>query len=205
MGNRDNCDLHIPFKQWAVPNLQTLAREVGEDMKVIERWAQYFRKNCVGGAACEAAASAVNTGQEILTGIGQTIVRLIGTEIHACEMTTSQNTLNVITAGIYHITGHVNFSGFVGAGGAVPTIPTELMISCSPANDSLPDKVIGWKTAAGWIEGALEVSADIYLPAGATIALLFTNNTGGTATLETQCDAHLVHCDCEGLIFGGCA
>lgn len=201
MGNRDNCDLHIPFKQWPRPDLNTLAREIGEDMKVIERWAQYFRKNC-GSTPCEAAGSAQNTGQEVLNAVGDTLVTIVGTKIHECGLTVGATAITVATAGIYHITGHCVFDGFVG--GVAPTVLSELLISTTPGNDSLRSQALGYH-AGGHVRGSLEVSADIYCPAGATIVLLFNNHTGGTATIEVQLDAHLVHCDCEGTIFGGCA
>lgn len=208
MTNRDNCDLHIPFKALraeSITDIAKLARDISEDMKTIERWAQYFRKNCAGGAVCEGAGSAQCSGQEFLNGSGYAVCTLIGTAIHECGVDVTTSNMVVALAGVYHITGHVRFSGFVGAPAATPLDPSGIYIATTPGNDSLVSEALGWprNDGSGWIDGTLEVSADIYVPAGGTIVLLFSNKTGGTASIVVQLDAHLVHCDCEGVLIGG--
>lgn len=56
MPSADNCNLHIPHKDWArrVPNIPADdAEREHNNYLTIERWAQHFYKNC--GTGCEAA------------------------------------------------------------------------------------------------------------------------------------------------------
>lgn len=189
MANRGNCDLHIPFKALraeSTDDIAKLARDISEDMKVIERWAHYFHKNCVGGAACEAAIASATF---LMVPDNDNTRVEFEFPMQECGMRLEDGDIYTDTPGLYHITGHAQFFGFEGLEGFCE-------MSISTANGGIPGAFGKAFFHDEFARCQLQTSADDYIPDGSSISMNVYHQLGVESECSVTIYAHLVHCDC---------